>query len=198
MPAVQMLDQNFEYIKVIADHQKRGLTAEANMYSHRLKDSLALLAKQSEKQASADMNQVSPFALFVRGRHPHDCASVNVCKLSVQVYARAYGKAAGKPVAGVSHPGPCPVNLVSMQAPTSRPASANMSPAKALAATGQLSRGQHQGQAGAGVDVVRAGPLTGTPVAGAAQQLQQQHQRMQLQQQQQQQQQQRQQQLGGW
>jgi hypothetical protein len=53
-----VLDQNFEYIKVIADYQKRGMTAEANQYSAKLKDNLAILAKQSERQPPADINQV--------------------------------------------------------------------------------------------------------------------------------------------
>ena len=57
-PCVQLLDQNFEYIKVIAEHQKRGRTADANLYSAKLRDNLVLLGKQAERQPAADINQV--------------------------------------------------------------------------------------------------------------------------------------------
>ena len=57
---MQMLDQNFEYIKVISDCQKRGMTEEANKYSAKLKDSLAVLARQAERQPPSDINQVRP------------------------------------------------------------------------------------------------------------------------------------------
>lgn len=56
--ALQLLDQNFEYIKVISDCQKRGMTEEANKYSAKLKDNLAVLARQAERQSPSDINQV--------------------------------------------------------------------------------------------------------------------------------------------
>jgi SSXT protein (N-terminal region) len=77
--ALQMLDQNFEYIKVIADYQKRGMTAQANEVSAKLKDNLALLAKQAERQPPSDINQVGNkngiYALDVR----HDFKRCLLC-----------------------------------------------------------------------------------------------------------------------
>jgi SSXT protein (N-terminal region) len=55
---MQMLDQNFEYIKVIADCQKRGMTSDANAYSAKLHQNLQALARQAERQPPSDINQV--------------------------------------------------------------------------------------------------------------------------------------------
>ena len=73
-----MLDENFEYIKVIADCQKRGRTAEANQYSAKLRDNLATLARQAERQLPMDANQVCGMALIVE-RHTKDACGRSTC-----------------------------------------------------------------------------------------------------------------------
>jgi hypothetical protein len=55
---VQVLDKNFEYIKVIADYQKRGMLKDALQYQQLLKNNLTLLASQAERTPPSDISQV--------------------------------------------------------------------------------------------------------------------------------------------
>jgi SSXT protein (N-terminal region) len=56
---LQMLEQNFEYIKAIADRQKRGNTTEANQYSAKLQANLTVLANYAEHNRSMSVAEVS-------------------------------------------------------------------------------------------------------------------------------------------
>lgn len=55
---MQMLERNFEYIKLIADCQKRGRTAEAAQYSAKLHQNLATMARVADAELPSDINQV--------------------------------------------------------------------------------------------------------------------------------------------
>jgi SSXT protein (N-terminal region) len=59
-----MLDQNFEYIKLIADCQKKGRTAEATQYSSKLHQNLATMARVADTDLPADIAQVAHYLLL--------------------------------------------------------------------------------------------------------------------------------------
>lgn len=59
-----MLDQNFEYIKLIADCQKKGRTAEATQYSSQLHNNLATMARVADTDLPADIAQVNILPFF--------------------------------------------------------------------------------------------------------------------------------------
>ena len=70
-----MLDQNFEYIKLIADCQKKGRTAEATQYSSKLHQNWATMARVADTDLPADIAQVS-ILQFIKERN---CLKPVVC-----------------------------------------------------------------------------------------------------------------------